>query len=225
MCSGTEHFQITVDNSQSGVWYQLIRLGDVVDSLAGNGGSLTLQAPLVYGTNQSTNFLLRAYQSASCNPIIRNVSATIDTVYARPYTNTPSVFPGQAIQFLNNSYGDTYLWTFPPQASIQTSTLSTPSITIGTPGQYQISTIVYNNEGCSDTLVQNVYVNANSPAGTTAYCGNTQINPNLLSPYDTHIDSQKNTYITGSLAGTCFKDRQQRSVEVDLPGHQLVNFQ
>ena len=198
ICSGVEQFHAAIGNTQTGVSYLLIRNGIQLDSIGGTGGSITLTAPLVYGMSVSSFMQIVAYSSSTCAPTMRNVNITIDTVYARANVINPNVLPGDTINFINNSYADSYSWTFPAQANIQTSALAYPSVIFNTAGYYPVSVIASNQEGCSDTLVMNVSVGTPAPSGVVDFCGMGQVNPSNLTTYDMHLDADKNVYATGS---------------------------
>ena len=199
ICSGHENFEVSVQNSQAGIWYKMVDgfLG-VVDSAAGNNGTLTLTAPLLYGFNQTRNIYIRGYLNNSCQPILKNIQLHVDSLITESYVITPSVNPGQNITFSNTSYADSYLWTFPPQASIPSSTLQNPVITINTPGYYPVTFITSNNEGCSDSLLLHIAVNGVAPTTNTDFCGNGTTLPTHLSTFDSHLDTDKNLYVTGT---------------------------
>ncbi len=196
ICSGKENYHVDIQNTQPGVLYKLIYI-NTVDSAYGNGGTITLQTPILYGQS-NFNYLLSAYANASCYAIMRNITLDIDTNYVRFSVLNPNVNPGETVSFINFSVGDAYLWTFPPQASIQSSMLQYPTVSFSTPGVYDVKLKVTNIAGCADSSTAKVYVLSPAPTGITNFCGNTSVAPNSFTPYDSYIDKDKNVYMTGA---------------------------
>ncbi len=217
ICSSHENYQVTLHNTEPNVWYKLNYTG-VIDSAMGNGGTLTLSTPTFYGNAQTLQYyIMMVTTSPVCNTLLRNIYLHKDTIYSNFNLVNSTVLPGDTISVQNYSHADSLYWTFPPQANIQTSTSNNPKIVINTPGIYDIKLRTTNAEGCADSLVNHVYVLGSIPPATNANCGTTFIIPNVLTPYDSYTDNNKNVYLTGCYILNSF-DAKYFTCKIDSNG-------
>ncbi|MEM6342586.1 MAG: PKD domain-containing protein [Bacteroidota bacterium] len=89
-------------------------------------------------------------------------------------TNRTAVCPGQSIRFADQSIPDTtlmsWLWDF---GDGSTSNLAAPIYTYANPGLYDITLVVTNILGCSDTIVRPNYITVYTPPTPAILASNT----------------------------------------------------
>jgi PKD repeat protein len=140
----------------------------------GDGTTSTLSNPThLYASSGTYTVSLKAVSVNGCEDIF---SSSI-VIYAKPNVNFTSneVCYGQSTSFTNYSSGGTnYTWDL---GDASTSMLSDPVHMYAASGNYTVKLIVSNNEGCKDSLVKTVIVNARPMASFTANdaCENTQV--------------------------------------------------
>jgi len=201
ICSGIENYHADIHNTQAGVLYLLKYNGVTIDSVAGNGGTVTLSTPVLYGNNSTKVVHIFAKKNASCNPNMRMYNLHIDTAWTNFEIANPAAFTGDTIILNNGSSGDGYQWTFPAQSNIQTSSLEDPKIVINTAGTYIIKLKTTNDEGCADSLTRTLSIAAPAASGTNTFCGNSPgLNPSAIT-LDSYLDGDRNLYLTGCYRG------------------------
>ncbi len=135
----------------------------------GDGSISTVENPShIYTTYGNYTVKLRSYNAAGCVSVYQFPNAvTLPKPTANFSANlSPSCAPLTA-SFVNSSInGVQWLWHF---GDGSTSTLQNPAHTYLLPGDYDVSLIAYNTQGCSDTLTLNSYVHViNTVANYTA---------------------------------------------------------
>lgn len=129
----------------------------------GDGTSSTLKNPShIYTTKGVYTVKLRSKNAAGCESVYELKNAVNLTSPTAAFTANYS--PGCApliTNFTNTSINATqWLWNF---GDGTTSTLKTPSHTYSLPGDYNVSLIVSDSKGCSDTLILNSYIHVINP--------------------------------------------------------------
>lgn len=139
----------------------------------GDGGSAqTFHATSTYASSGTFEVILRIISDFGCVAVdtqlvnIRNLP-TADFAVVNPCNN-------QDVQFTNLSSSDTtstltgYTWNFGDFANPNnTSNQQNPTHFYQNTGNYPVSLIVQTNDGCSDTLVQNIDIVESAPAQFT----------------------------------------------------------
>ncbi|MEW6469819.1 MAG: PKD domain-containing protein [Bacteroidota bacterium] len=131
----------------------------------GDGNTSTQQHPVhSYSASGIYTVKLIASNSNGCTDL--HIVSNCVTIYPEPATsftvNTNSACnPGQVFQFTNTTPSVTgLLWNF---GDGNTSTAANPSHTYAANGNYSVSLITTNSNGCTDTLLQNNYISVGSP--------------------------------------------------------------
>ena len=128
----------------------------------GDGSTSTLQNPShTYNTVGNYNVTLHVTNSNGCSRLLTKnqyIQVTTQPVAGFTAANPNSCAAPHTVNFSNSSTGATsWLWDF---GNGSTSTAANPSYTYTTPGTYTVRLVVYNNAGCTDTLIRTNYVSA-----------------------------------------------------------------
>jgi len=152
ICQGTS----TTLNASGGVSYKWFLNGFELPGVTGAS----------YTTTSPGTYTVKAVSASNC---VSAASSSIPlTVYAKPSIagfgaqsiceGSPSMFNQQsAVSGANGAVISNYAWDFGIPGGVATG--SSPSFTYPNAGGYNVTLMVTTNQGCSDTLVQQVYVN------------------------------------------------------------------
>ncbi len=130
----------------------------------GDGQTDFIQNPVPHCYTNSGNYNVRLIVTASdgCRDTLRRNNYI--HIYPYPtaeFTNNPTEtsLNNATINFYNQSSGQTsWLWNFGDTVS---SNVLSPSHTYNYPGNFPVTLIVSNNEGCKDTVVHTIIINDN----------------------------------------------------------------
>ena len=132
----------------------------------GDGGTSTAQNPsYTYASNGTYDITLTVTDDLGCTrSLTRTQYIQLDPPVAN-FTGGPhNGCPGTTVNFVNQSSSDTtltgYLWDFGDGSS---SNQANPSHTYHSPGEYDVALILFDAAGCSDTLVQNNFIQISTP--------------------------------------------------------------
>lgn len=158
VCTNTP---IVFSNNSTGASTYFWNFGDASTGTAVNP-SHTYTTPGTYTVQ------LTATSSFACTNITQQI-ITIDSVPVAGFTNTTECL-GFATQFTNTSQGSIVSWSWNFGDASPLSTLPNPSHVYASNGTFNVSLTVTNSFGCTNTINQNVIVNA---VPVAAYANNT----------------------------------------------------
>jgi gliding motility-associated-like protein len=136
ICSG-ETSQLQVTNGNSYTW------------LPAAGLSCTTCSNPIASPSVSTNYSVSSTFTNGCmSSTIQSINVVPSSVASFTTTNSGGAFP-QTISVVNtSSYTSIYYWTF----GTNTTTLTTPSFVVNSPGSYTITLVTIGSNNCNDTL-------------------------------------------------------------------------
>jgi gliding motility-associated-like protein len=158
----------------------------------GNSVSSTQQNPTTVFTNPGTyTITLTASNSTSTNT---KTSVAYITVNASPNvlftaSDSGNVCSPKTIQFTNQSTGisnPSYLWNFGDGG---TSTLANPSHTYTNPGNYSVTLLISNSNGCSKSLTKQNFINLINKPNSVINASNTSA---CTAPFSTIFTASSN---------------------------------
>lgn len=131
----------------------------------GDGNTATLQNPIhTYITNNSYTITLHAYNASGCEAVSQHLNTVLvnQPVAAFSANFTPGCAP-LPTNFTNISTNAVqWLWNFGDGTS---SSLKNPSHIYNLPGDYDVSLVAVNAQGCRDTLTLNSYIHVINSVG------------------------------------------------------------
>ncbi len=138
----------------------------------GDGFTSSLATPCHnYSANGSYNVTLTATDTSGCISTLTDSASVLVSMPAALFIadTTNSTCPPLAVQFSNLSTNidsaTTYLWNF---GDGNTSSIQNPFHTYNIAGTYDVSLIVTDGNGCSDTILLSDYISISGPTGSTA---------------------------------------------------------
>ncbi len=128
----------------------------------GDGTTSTLQNPShIYTENDKYTVILHSYSASGCSSVYTQTNAVIISPPVADFSaNIGSSCGPIKASFKNSSTNsDQWLWNF---GDSTTSTLKNPVHTYNSAGDYDVTLIAYDVQGCSDTLTRNSFVEVNN---------------------------------------------------------------
>ncbi len=181
-CVGDTIFFLNLSNSPNGAivkWEWDFGDGNTETILAPNGGNTSH----VYANDQSYDVTLTVTDSDSCqNTVTRTVISVASPVAEFNWEDACFGQPTQFYDLTNNTpdIGSWY-WDFgdPLSGNTNTSTYQNPTHVFSSPGDYTVTLIVTNTQGCDDTITHDLSVNPAPDVSFTmssdTLCANTRV--------------------------------------------------
>ncbi len=181
-CVGDTIFFLNLSNSPNGAivkWEWDFDDGNTETILAPNGGNTSH----VYANDQSYDVTLTVTDSDSCqNTVTRTVISVASPVAEFNWEDACFGQPTQFYDLTNNTpdIGSWY-WDFgdPLSGNTNTSTYQNPTHVFSSPGDYTVTLIVTNTQGCDDTITHDLSVNPAPDVSFTmssdTLCANTPV--------------------------------------------------
>ncbi len=181
-CVGDTIFFLNLSNSPNGAivkWEWDFGDGNTETILAPNGGNTSH----VYANDQSYDVTLTVTDSDSCqNTVTRTVISVASPVAEFNWEDACFGQPTQFYDLTNNTpdIGSWY-WDFgdPLSGNTNTSTYQNPTHVFSSPGDYTVTLIVTNTQGCDDTITHDLSVSDAPDVSFTmssdTLCANTQV--------------------------------------------------
>lgn len=172
----------------------------------GDGNTSTLQSPShTYLVAGSFGVTLKVKNSAGCTKILNkqnfiNISGGTKSNFSIG-TTTGCGVPA-LVGFTNNSFGTgilSYQWSFGDGG---TSTATSPSHSYTSSGNYTVTLITSNNQGCSDTLIKQNAVNIGSVAANFTSSGTCVGSPVIFSNTSTPVPTSVVWYFDDGTTST-----------------------
>ncbi len=181
-CVGDTIFFLNLSNSPNGAivkWEWDFGDGNTETILAPNGGNTSH----VYANDQSYDVTLTVTDSDSCqNTVTRTVISVASPVAEFNWEDACFGQPTQFYDLTNNTpdIGSWY-WDFgdPLSGNTNTSTYQNPTHVFSSPGDYTVTLIVTNTQGCDDTITHDLSVSDAPDVSFTmssdTLCANTRV--------------------------------------------------
>ncbi len=143
----------------------------------GNGTTSTDESPSLNFTSEGTyTVCLTASDNTGCSSTYCQDIEVSDPVAAYTADNTYAFCPPLVVNFTNASTGaSNFEWDFGDGTG--TSNLENPAHVYTSPGNYDVTLIVYNSPDCADTLTFNNYINIDGPIGQFDVVADGQCSP------------------------------------------------
>lgn len=153
LCTG-EIGQIVVD-SRPDVSYG-INSSNLSQGTGGIFQLVEIQYPGQYGPNYPFN--IYAESDNGCSAVVGPFTIVHDSAWAE-FSVESNCVVDTLVQYLNSSWGDSYLWVIDGAAQGDSSNLFSPQISYPHSGTYDLTLIVETDNGCRDslTLSTNIY--------------------------------------------------------------------
>jgi hypothetical protein len=151
----SEPLEITIQNTESNVYYSLFKYGsgtNLGSSVAGNGGSLTFTTTSI-GT--PGNYYIRATSTlANC---YRNFTDTIHILVEKTnadfHVGLINAEVNENVPFHEQTWdAQNFSWTFTNQGNTTTSSLPNPVIPFSLQGTTDVKLVCWSNAGCYDSI-------------------------------------------------------------------------